>query len=497
MVTLHFAPLLLAGLIIAVGYVVVRLIPRNRVLARFLCQVIPFIGYTVTLRAAGIVPSAPTPAVGQASTFIIFSVFKLVWWLAFAWLVVGFVHAVFLRQLRETRLAQDLIAGIAYTCTTVAIIAYVFNLPVQGLLTASGIIAIVLGLALQSTLGDVFSGIMLNISKPCRPGDWVILDDGLQGRVIETSWRSTQILTENNDMAAVPNSLIAKGKLINVSHPSTAHGVTIIVRLEPVMAPARECAILETALLGCNKILRAPPPCVSIRALNALALECELQFFVAAIEESAEAQNEVFDLVHRHCAAAGIRLAAPPESPVMLPVRSARETPESRARRLLERLPLFASLSEEERAALAPRMTHRTYKSGEIVAESGNVAASLSIVSNGVLVALQDGGPGAGEVEVVRLGPGDCFGQAGVLTGAPAAFKIKALTRAAAYEIRREDLAPILKERPGVAVELGHILSQRTALSERLAEQPSQKAVPGKDLAERLTTRIRALFGLD
>ena len=101
-------------------------------------------------------------------------------------------------------------------------------MPVSGLLAASGVIAIVLGLALQSTLGDVFSGIVLNIAKPYSPGDWVILDDGLQGRVIETNWRATQILTGSNDLATVPNSVIAKGKLTNASHPTKAHGLTTV-----------------------------------------------------------------------------------------------------------------------------------------------------------------------------------------------------------------------------------------------------------------------------
>jgi small-conductance mechanosensitive channel len=55
-------------------------------------------------------------------------------------------------------------------------------LPLQGLLATSGIIAIVLGLALQSTLSDVFSGISLNIEKPFRIGDEILLEGGAEGR---------------------------------------------------------------------------------------------------------------------------------------------------------------------------------------------------------------------------------------------------------------------------------------------------------------------------
>ena len=491
-----FYSLLLAGVIIVVGYAARWLLPPTRLIERFLCQLVAFAGFTIMLLAARVVPSAPTPVLGQTSAFLTVSAFKLVWWLALSWLIVGFVHTIFHRQLRETRLAQDLIAGIAYTCTAVAIIAYVFDLPVQGLLTASGLIAIVLGLALQSTLGDVFSGIMINVSKPYRLGDWVIIDDSLQGRVVETNWRSTQVLTGSNDLAAVPNSVVAKSKLVNASYPAKAHGITITVRLEPAMAPARECVLLETALLGCNKILRTPPPSVSVLALDALAMECELDFFVATIEDTAAAKTEVFDLVYRHCTTAGIRLAMPPGSPVALPPGGTREPLEATLRRLLERLPLFAPLSEDERVSLVAKMKLRSYKPGEIVLAPESVAKALAIVASGVLVTLQDAGPGKGEVEVVRLNPGDCYGQSDVLTGAPSVFTIKTLTRTTVYEITKDDLLPVLKERPAIAAELGYILSRRAALGEKILENQIDQEIHEAGLADWFTSRIKALFNL-
>jgi small-conductance mechanosensitive channel len=68
--------------------------------------------------------------------------------------VVGVVRAFVIVGPREGELLQDLFAGLVYLAAAFAIIAYVFDLPIQGLLATSGAIAIVLGLALQSTLGD-------------------------------------------------------------------------------------------------------------------------------------------------------------------------------------------------------------------------------------------------------------------------------------------------------------------------------------------------------
>src|SRR5262249_19347720 len=119
-----------------------------------------------------------------------------------------------------------------------AIVASVLNLPAQGLLATSGFIAIILGLALQSTLGDVFSGIVLSFSRPYRPGDWVSIDGTTEGRVIEINWRATHILTGRRDLAVLPNSAIAKSKIVNVRSPSRIRGTTITVAIDGRSPPA-------------------------------------------------------------------------------------------------------------------------------------------------------------------------------------------------------------------------------------------------------------------
>ncbi|TMK27063.1 MAG: mechanosensitive ion channel, partial [Alphaproteobacteria bacterium] len=146
-----------------------------------------------------------------------------------AWFLVGFLRAFVIveRRPREGKLLQDLLAGLIYLVALFAIVSYVFDVPIQGLLATSGVIAIILGLALQSTLGDVFSGIVLSFSRPYRPGDWISIDGGTDGRVIEMNWRATHVLTARRDLAIVPNSTIAKSRIVNVSSPSGIHGNTV------------------------------------------------------------------------------------------------------------------------------------------------------------------------------------------------------------------------------------------------------------------------------
>jgi small-conductance mechanosensitive channel/CRP-like cAMP-binding protein len=448
------------------------------------------------LVVARVSPFTPTPPMDVSLTYATISIFKIVWWLAASWLLAGFVSAVlvFKRQPTETRFLQDLCAGAIYISAVIGIVADVFGIPVSGVLAASGVLAIVLGLALQSTLGDVFSGIVLNLAKPYRPGDWVIVDGTLEGRVVETNWRGTQLLTESNDIATVPNSVISKAKLVNASQPSEAHGIRVRIRLDPAIAPSYGVGVLETAMLSCNLMLHAPRAYVTVKSLDALALECELFFFITPMERAPDAQNEVFDRVYRHCASAGIRLAPPRESSLLLPPQPRSQDPTGAPARLLARLPIFAPLSDDERLLLAPKMKRCTFKAADIIVEQGVAAGALFILGSGVLAGIRHAG--SRDDEVLRYAPGDCFGQASVLTGAVTSFRVQALTPAVVYEITKADISPILKARPSIAAELAQIMSRRQADWNDRLSRLNPPPPHADNLAARLAIRIRALFAL-
>ena len=75
---------------------------------------------------------------------------EILWRLWAAWFLVAVLRAfiVIENRPREGKLIQDVLAGVTYLCAVLAIIAFVFGVSIQGLLATSGVIAIVLGLAL-------------------------------------------------------------------------------------------------------------------------------------------------------------------------------------------------------------------------------------------------------------------------------------------------------------------------------------------------------------
>ena len=292
------------SLVIAFGLMVIGVLTTHFLFKKYpfvraIIRVIFLVLLTIVLVGADIIPYQPLSLTGNPLLDAVRGALKVAWWLWAAWFVVGFLRAFVIveHRPREGKLLQDLMAGLIYLAAIFAIVAYVFDLKVQGLLATSGVAAIILGLALQSTLSDVFSGVVLSFSRPYRPGDWISLEGGTDGRVIEMNWRATHVLTGRRDLAIVPNSTIAKSKIVNVSSPSGIHGVTITVQLDNKTPPATGAEILEQAILNCRLIVVTPAPSVTIKSVNATYIEFEITFFVEELSSATRAQNELFDLI--------------------------------------------------------------------------------------------------------------------------------------------------------------------------------------------------------
>lgn len=451
---------------------------------RLVFQLVFFVALTALLHHYDIVPYEPAPDGAPVFERVFEALAKITWWLNGAWVLTSLTRLflIFERRPHESRLAQDLVVGAIHLGAVLSIVAYVFAAPLGTLIATSGVLAIILGLALQSTLSDVFSGVALNLSKGYAVGDWIVLSDGMEGRVVETNWRATHLLNASNDLVVLPNSSLAKAQLTNLSSPNRSHGVKLRIRLVPSMAPSALASVMRNVLLSSNAILTAPAPTVGIRSLDAEAIEFELAFRVADFDSADAARHEVYDLIYRHARANGLQLAPPREAGVIAASSVAGATPAAPPRnaalRLVETVPLFASLSDTEKATLAESMTRKTYAKGEVLVAEGTRLDALTLIRTGVVVVTR--GAGAGEIERARLAPGDYFGD-----GEPGT--VRALTFTVTYEISHATLAALLKDRPAMAEEIGVALAAHSgALHTPVANDADDETPAGATLLARV-----------
>jgi small-conductance mechanosensitive channel/CRP-like cAMP-binding protein len=465
--TIAHDPLVGSSALIALGALVGRMLFKQRPMWRAVSRVIFLALLTLLLLYHAIVPYQPLQLSGAPYRDTIAGILKIAWWLWAAWFFVALVRAVviFEGRPRDGKLVQDILSALIYLSAAFAIVAYVFDLPIQGLLATSGVIAIVLGLALQSSLNDVFSGLVLSLSHPYKAGDWIKIDGGAEGRIVELNWRATHILTGRQDLAIVPNSTIAKSKIVNLNYPSSIHGITIEVRLSA--PPASGKNIVELALLNSQLILTFPRPSVLTQSIDATQTEFEITFFVDRLDSDADAQNELFDMISRHAVAAGARLAPPKNAPYQSRDDGALSIKDLSPDTVLTLAGIFASLTPDERAAIGAKLKKVSYEKGDVLVQMGVVLQSLFIVGRGVLsITRPDNGR---EREALRFGPGDYFGEMGFLADKPAISNITALAPTTVYELTKADLRPILEARPEIAQELCRAMAQRLEAARGLA----------------------------
>ncbi len=92
-----------------------------------------------------------------------------------------------------------------------------WRIDVTAWMASAGILGVVVGFAAQDTLSNLFAGVMIIADAPYKLGDYLVLDSGVRGRVIQIGTRSTRILTENEVEIIVPNSTMSTTTIINES----------------------------------------------------------------------------------------------------------------------------------------------------------------------------------------------------------------------------------------------------------------------------------------
>src|SRR5580765_4815013 len=160
---------------------------------------------------------------------------------------------------REDRL-PDRFPTIVQDAIVIALFAIVATLFMQEkVLATTAVGAVVIGFALQDTLGNLFAGLAIQIEKPFRVGHWVTIG-GVDGIVSEVTWRATKIRTKAGNFVIVPNSSVGKDAITNYSEPTRETRVEVEVGASYDTPPNDVKAVIRQAVKGEPLIALEPAP---------------------------------------------------------------------------------------------------------------------------------------------------------------------------------------------------------------------------------------------
>jgi small-conductance mechanosensitive channel/CRP-like cAMP-binding protein len=358
-------------------------------------------------------------------------------------------------------------------------------------LTTSAVGAVVIGFALQDTLGNLFAGLAIQIEKPFRVGHWVKVGD-FEGKVQEVTWRATKLLTKSGQFVIVPNSVMSKDPILNHSEPTIPTRIDVEVGASYDAPPNEVKRALHEALENAPLVLRTPEPDVLIQDFAASSVNYRVRFWIDDFGRDNTARDQVRSNIWYTFKRRGI------EIPYPIQVEYSREEqhprPPEHLQRLAERLggiDVFAGLDDVERLRLATACQEHLYGAGERIVRQGDAGESMFVVLQGrVRVTLEPSGQ-----EVAVISSRGFFGEMSMLTGDPRTATVTALDDSALLEVTADRFRELALRRPGLVEEVSAVVSaRRQGLAQ--AQAAADEARSNVAAPQSLLTRIKAFLNL-
>lgn len=392
---------------------------------------------------------------------------------------------------------KDLVRALALVAVALLGTKYAFpDLDIGALMTTSAILSVVVGLALQESLSNVFAGIMLTIDRPFKPGDWVEVE-GKEGKVLDANWRSTRILTRDDDIIYVPNSTMAKGNIINLTDPTPEHLCKKRVGIDYGAPPNKVRNVLVEVMSHVDGVIATPPPDVYLVEYGDSSIVYELRYWIVDYDRRTRIDAEIMRAVWYRLKREGINIPFP-----IRDVYLHRAKPSQRPDEvidLLKKVDILQPLREEEQTMLAEDLSHHLFGKGEAICKQGDPGSTFYIIKSGLIGVKVKGADGV-EVEVAKLKPGSYFGEMSLLTGDVRTSTCTALEDSELLCLDRDTFGVLLQENPPIAQTMSDILAARSQATqmrltqerETMVRQNPEGEAGSKKILEKIWTIFRS-----
>lgn len=381
-------------------------------------------------------------------------------------------------KLEFPKITRDFVQLIGFGFITFIVLRVQGDVNLAGLITTSAVLTAVIGLAAQSTLSSLFSGLILQVEQPFTIGDWIRYED-ITGRVIGITWKSTQMLTKEHGVLIIPNVEISSRRFVNLSRPSELMQTRIPLTLTADAAPNHVTQLLLHFLKLLDFTLDEPAPSVVVSGFAPNLINYELRFWHNEVAQEGKykdsVQRQLWYLLKRH----HLCMAMDHDSITAknLSLRAEQKIPLADE---LKKLPLIQALSATEVAQLASGAALLEFGRDEIVVKQGEAGDSMFLIVSGSC-AVQREDHGVKNI-VATLSAPQFFGEMSLLTGEARTATVRCLEDCQLLCIEKNDVLGILQQNPPVAEKLAEIVLNRQAQLQQSGTPVSKQSISSKIL---------------
>ncbi len=235
-------------------------------------------------------------------------------------------------RLRPKHIDPNLTRLICKLFTWVLLIFLVWNVSeylgvsFTAVFASAGIAGIALALAARETLANFFGGVSILMDRPFKTGDFILLESGERGMVVNVGMRSTRLVTRDDIQIAIPNSIITNTKVVNESAPQPRFRV----RIKIGVAYDSDIDQVEQTLLtiaAANKLVSpTPEPRVRFRAFGDSALDFELLCWARSPLDKGRLVHTLNQAIYKNFKIEGIEIPFPQRDVHLIDQSSADKT---------------------------------------------------------------------------------------------------------------------------------------------------------------------------
>jgi small-conductance mechanosensitive channel/CRP-like cAMP-binding protein len=358
-------------------------------------------------------------------------------------------------------------------------------------LTTSAVGAVVIGFALQDTLGNMFSGLAIQVEKPFRVGHWVGVG-GHEGQVSEVTWRATKLRTKAGNLVVLPNAFVSKEAIVNYSEPAVPTRLEVDVGVSYGVPPNQVKAALLEAVANAAMALPEPAPDALIVEFGPSAVVYRVRFWVNDYARDGLARDQVRSAIYYSLRRHGYEIPFPMQIEIPRPEETERASERiDRVSGILAPVALFAPLPSEQRDELAARAVERLYGKGEKIVRQGDAGGSMFIIRRGRVRVLEASGR-----ELAVFEAGGYFGEMSMLTGQPRSATVEAVEECEVVELTAASLREVALANPEVVTRIGAVVADRQADLDRQKAEAAAGRPAVAETHRSLLTRIQAFLRL-
>lgn len=367
------------------------------------------------------------------------------------------------QKTRAPKFLSQIFGLLLFITALLVVVGGIYGQSIQGAVFGSTIVLGIVGFAMQDLLGNIIAGIALELGKPFRIGDWLVVDSR-HAEVIEVNWRSTRLRTNDDVYLDIPNKHIVGTTIVNLTFPTRQHAVRLVAGFDYSVPPNFIKDVMARAAAEVKGVLSVPKPKVFLREFGDSAIVYEIKFWI----EDESSFNDIVDGIRTNIWYAAQRASIR----IPFPIRTLhieRQGAKSggtltTAQQSARKHPFLQLLDEEQMGKLIKNARMLRFGRGEKVIEQGAHGQSMFVLLHGeadVFVVAN-----GTQTHVATLRTGDYCGEMSLLTGEPRSATVIARTDCEMWEIDKNTMGELLQENETLVQKLGEILAERKLSTE-------------------------------